>query len=72
MIRDNHVDFIGVKEIKKMEFHSSFLRNLSGVVNFEWHFLPAKVSSGGILVGFGSESFVVSNVTLHNYMLFPA
>jgi hypothetical protein len=54
---------------KKKEFQNSFLRNLLGAVSFEWHFLPARGTAGGILVCFRSDSLVVSNVTLHNFAL---
>jgi hypothetical protein len=42
IIRDNHVYFIGVQETKKSDFQTSFLRNLSGSIKFELHFLPAR------------------------------
>jgi exonuclease III len=51
LIRDNRVDFVGIQETKKEDFFSSFLKNLSCPTVFEWHFLPAKGTAGGILVG---------------------
>jgi hypothetical protein len=70
IIRDNHVDFIGIQETKKIEFQNNFVRNLpGGAVNFEWHFLPTRGAAGGILVGFRSDNLVVSNVVLHNFSL---
>lgn len=42
LIRDTHVDFVGVQETKKVDFSQSFLKNLVYLATFCWHFLPTK------------------------------
>jgi hypothetical protein len=54
LIRENHADFIGIQETKKV-FQDSFLRNLTSPASFSWHFLLAKVTAGGIFVGCKDE-----------------
>jgi hypothetical protein len=66
-IRSNHVDFVGVMETKKTTFTSGFLRSLTGNIPFEWHFLPAIGSAGGILVGANSELFSVTVGDIQKY-----
>jgi exonuclease III len=67
LIRDNHVQFIGVQETKKEDFSISFLKNLAGAASFTWNFLPAVGTAGGILVGTRDDYIVVSNVNLHTF-----
>jgi hypothetical protein len=66
IIRDNGLDFMGVQETKKEEFIPSFLKNLITPATFQWHFLPAKRTAGGILLGV-RESLGVSNVSILKY-----
>jgi exonuclease III len=42
LIRNTHVDFVGIQETKREEFPQSLLRNLVSPAVFSWHFLPAK------------------------------
>jgi hypothetical protein len=49
LIRDNRLDFIGVQETKKEDFHPSFLKNLTLPISFSWNFLPARGTAGGYL-----------------------
>jgi exonuclease III len=42
LIRDTHVDFVGVQETKKVDFSQSFFKNLVCPATFCWHFLLAK------------------------------
>jgi hypothetical protein len=68
LIKDNQLDFVGIQE-KKEVFHPSFLKNLSCPVNFTWHFLPARGTAGGILVGFRDETLTVCNVSILKSMV---
>jgi exonuclease III len=67
LIRDNRLDFIGVQETKKEDFHPSFLKNLTTPTSFSWNFLPARGTAGGILVGTKDDSLAVSNVCVHSF-----
>jgi exonuclease III len=66
IIRDNGLDFMGVQETKKEEFIPSFLKNLITPATFQWHFLSAKRTAGGILLGV-RKSLGVSNVSILKY-----
>jgi hypothetical protein len=44
---------------KKEKFSKSFLKIILGKRNFEWNFLPAVGTAGGILVGINSDIFEV-------------
>ena len=55
-IRSTRADFVGIMETKE-SFTSGYLRSLTGNVPFEWFYLPAKKSAGGILVGSNSDKF---------------
>lgn len=59
-IRSNHVDFVGIVETKKESFSNGFLRSLTGNIPFQWHFLPANGSAGGILVGLNRDLFDIT------------
>jgi hypothetical protein len=47
LIRNNHLDFIGIQETKKEDFLQSWLKNLVSPAGFCWHFLPARGTAGG-------------------------
>jgi exonuclease III len=47
IIKNNRVDFVGIQETKKEEFHLSFLKNLTNPTAFSWNFLPAIGTAGG-------------------------
>jgi hypothetical protein len=69
LIRDNNLDYVGIQETKKEEFLPSFLKNLTTLVNFVWHYLPVKKIAGGILLGVMEEGLVVSNVSILKYFV---
>jgi hypothetical protein len=66
LIKNNRLDFVGVQETKREEFPLNFLRNLTNLSPFSWHFLPTKGTAGGILVGVRDEKFLISSVSLYN------
>jgi hypothetical protein len=52
---------------KKELISNSFLKTISGNVDFNWHYLPAKGSAGGILVGFKAALFDILKISIHDY-----
>jgi hypothetical protein len=64
LIKENQLDFVGKQETKKEVFLPSFFKNLSCPVNFTWHFLPARGTTGGILVGFRDETLTACKVSI--------
>lgn len=56
-IRDHHVSFVGIMETKKSDFTSGYLKSLSFNMPFDWCYLKAEGSAGGILVGSNSDMF---------------
>ncbi|KAJ1283589.1 hypothetical protein BS78_03G139500 [Paspalum vaginatum] len=63
-IRDNHVDIVGIVETKKESLSVGLLKSLTGYVEFDWCYLPAKGSAGGILVGCNLDKFAMSSTVL--------
>ena len=59
LYKDHHPDFIAFSETKKEDFTPSQLKKLDPHDVFEWHWLPAKKTAGGILVGIHVDSFEV-------------
>jgi hypothetical protein len=51
------VDYIGFQETKKENFSRSFLKSILGNRDFEWNFMPAVGTAGGILVGLNKDIF---------------
>jgi hypothetical protein len=66
-IRENHIDFVGVSEIKKEEYSAGTLRALMGNVKFDWCSLRARGSVGGILVGANSNLFTLTTGDILDY-----
>jgi hypothetical protein len=66
-IRDFHLDFIALLEIRRSNFTAPFLRNLSAGRDFTWFCLPPHGRSGGILVGVNALSLHVDNVSTGDY-----
>ena len=62
-IRSTRADFVGIIETKKESFTPGYLRSLSANMPFEWFYLPAKKSAGGILVGSNSDRFSATLVS---------
>jgi hypothetical protein len=56
-VRDNNLDFVGLQETTKQNFHDSFLNYIHR--DFAWRYLPADGTAGGILVGFNQRKFEV-------------
>ena len=56
-VKENHLDFVGFQETKKESFQDSFLKYVQK--DFNWQYLPADGTAGGILVGFSERKFEV-------------
>ena len=56
-IINNNLDFVGLQETKKANFHCSVLSYIGS--NFSWNYLPATGTAGGILLGFKTSKFEV-------------
>jgi exonuclease III len=67
VLSTHKIDFVGFQETKKESISNSFLKSISGNVDFLWHYLPAKGTAGGILVGFKAALFEVLSYTLFDY-----
>lgn len=53
------IDFIGIQETMKKDFHRNKLSSIYGAQYFFWIWNPARGRSGGILVGISLVSFCV-------------
>jgi exonuclease III len=56
-ISSNKLDFVGIQETKKNSFTDGFLEAVSR--NMTWHYVPAKGTAGGILVGLIDACFSI-------------
>ena len=54
---EHRLDFIALSETGRDNFSPQFLSTLSRDVNFDWHCLPPRGRSGGILLGVRCESW---------------
>lgn len=68
-INKNSLDFVGIQETMKVDFHPLELSNSSAQEPFDWSFLPSKGKSGGILVGTNNNSLVKGEVELGEYFV---
>ena len=56
-------------ETKRESFTLGYLRSLIGNLPFEWFYLPAKKSAGGILVGSNSDKFLTTLVSTLDFSI---
>jgi exonuclease III len=56
-VKSNNVDLIGVQETKKELIPQSFLDRVDK--NFPWKYVPAKGTTGGILLGCKNASLKI-------------
>lgn len=59
---EHKLDFIALLETGRDNFTSQFLGTLSGGIDFDWHCLPPRGRSGGILLGVKCETLEVMDV----------
>ena len=66
---EQHLDFIALLETRRDNFTSQFLATLPGGIDFDWHILPPRGRSGGILLGVRCETLEVLNVVRGDFAL---
>ena len=63
-IKEHKLDFFAIIETGKDNFLMPFLQNLAGGMDFVWCCLTPIGRSGGILVGFNTQSSTIRQVEL--------
>ena len=66
---EHKLDFIALSETGRDNFTPQFLSTLSGGVDFDWHCLPPRGRSGGILLGVKCDSLEVRNVVMGDFVV---
>lgn len=66
---EHKLDFIALMETGRDNFTSQFLGALSGGIEFDWHCLPPKGRSGGILLGVRCETLEVRNIVFGDFTI---
>jgi len=65
--REHKLDFIALLETGRYNFTSQFLQTISSGLEYDWHCLPPRGRSGGILLGVNRETLEVGNVILGDF-----
>jgi len=65
--REHKLDFIALLETGRYNFTSQFLQTISSGLEYDWHCLPPRGRSGGILLGVNLETLEVGNVILGDF-----
>jgi hypothetical protein len=60
-------DFVGFSETKKEDFSPSFLGSLTKNRNFQWNYLPAVGTTGGVLLGINEDVYEVVSWSIRKY-----
>ena len=66
-IKESHADIVGIMETKKDNFSPGYLKSLTSLAPFDWTFLPASGSAGGILVGANSDCYTLTVGDILNF-----
>ena len=66
---EHRMDFIALSETGRDNFSPQFLSTLSGGVDFDWHCLPPRGRSGGILLGVRCEMLEVRSVVMGDFAI---
>ena len=64
---EHRLDFITLSETGRGNFAPQFLASLVGGVDFDWHCLPPRGRSGGILLGVRCDSLEVRSVVMGDF-----
>ena len=64
---EHHLDFIALSETGRSNFTNQFLATLSGGLDFDWHCLPPRGRSGGVLLGVKCETLEVRSVVMGEF-----
>ena len=62
MVKENKLDFVALIETGRSSFGQSFLNFLAAGLDYIWYCIPPLGRSGGMLVGFNSNLFVIEQV----------
>ena len=65
--REHKLDFIALLETGRDNFNAQFLQTISGGLEYDWHCLPPRGRSGGILLGVNHNTLEVGNVFLGDF-----
>ena len=63
----HRLDFIALSETGRDNFAPQFLSSLVGGIDFDWHCLPPRGRSGGILLGVRCDSLEVRSVVMGDF-----
>ena len=66
---EHKFDFMALQETGRDNFTPQFLNTLSGGVDFDWHCLPPRGRSGGILLGVKCETLEVMSVVYGEFFV---
>ena len=66
---EHRLDFIALSETGRDNFAPQFLNTLSGGIDFDWHCLPPRGRSGGILLGVRCEVLEVRSVVMGDFVV---
>ena len=66
---EHRLDFIALLETGRDNFAPQFLNSLSGGIAFDWHCLPPRGRSGGILLGVRCETLEVCSVVMGDFVV---
>ena len=58
---EKNLDFIALLETHRRDFSDELLNTFCGNREFTWQWNPSNRRSGGILVGFNSQNFILEN-----------
>ena len=64
---EHHLDFIALSETGRGNFSAQFLSTLAGGVDFDWHCLPPRGRSGGVLLGVKCDTLEVRSVVMGEF-----
>ena len=64
---EHRLDSIALSKAGRDNFAPQFLNTLSGGIDFDWHCLPPRGRSGGILLGVRCEALEVRSVVMGDF-----
>ena len=64
---EQRLDFVALSETGRDNFAPQFLSSLVGGIDFDWHCLPPRGRSGGILLGVRCDSLEVRSVVMGDF-----
>lgn len=68
-IYSEHLDCVRIQETKKQDFSDSDLREMAGMLDFTWKWVPSVGLSGGIIMGINNENLEMEDCNLGNFSI---